>query len=34
MNREPSKLVGALVFTAAVLVIAYRALAIMYGFDP
>ena len=31
MTSQPSKFVGALVFVAAILVIAYRALTIMYG---
>jgi hypothetical protein len=32
MTREPSRIVGAIVFGAAVIVIAWRAVSIMYGF--
>jgi hypothetical protein len=32
MMREPSRIVGALVFVAAIIVIAWRAVSIMYGF--
>lgn len=29
--REPSRIVGAIVFGAAIIVIAYRAACVMYG---
>jgi hypothetical protein len=32
MTREPSRLVGAIVFGAAALVIVWRAVSIAYGF--